>query len=76
MEKDINKLKIILANEATKILHGHKASVKAEKTAQDTFVKKGLGSNLPEIKIKLNDLNEGIDLLDFFVKKQNFIFKK
>ena len=70
VEKDINKLKIILANEATKILHGHKASVKAEKTAQDTFVKKGFGSNLPEIKIKLNDLNEGIDLLDFLSKNK------
>ena len=30
-EKNINKLKIILANEATKILHGEKASLKLNK---------------------------------------------
>ena len=30
---DINELKIILANEATKILHGKNKSLKAEKTA-------------------------------------------
>ena len=69
-EKDINKLKIILANEATKILHGNKASIKAEKTAKDTFVNKGLGSNLPEFKIKLNDLDKGINLLDFLSKNK------
>ena len=33
-EKDINKLKIILANEATKILHGNLAAKKAEQTAK------------------------------------------
>ena len=30
-EKNINKLKVLLANEATKILHGDAASKKAEK---------------------------------------------
>ena len=37
-EKNINNLKILLANEATKILHGEKASKKAEQTAKETFV--------------------------------------
>ena len=36
-KKEINELKIILANEATKILHGKDKSFKAEKTAKDTF---------------------------------------
>ena len=36
-EKDINKLKILLANEATKILHGEQASKQAEQTAKETF---------------------------------------
>ena len=40
-EKNINNLKILLANEATKILHGEKASKKAEKTAKDTFEQGG-----------------------------------
>ena len=51
-EQNINNLKILLANEATKILHGEAASKKAEKTAQETFVSGGLGKDLPIIKIK------------------------
>ena len=35
--KNINKLKVILANEATKIVHGNEASKKAELTAKETF---------------------------------------
>ncbi|MDC1093166.1 tyrosine--tRNA ligase [Pelagibacteraceae bacterium] len=64
-EKNINNLKILLANEATKILHGEMASKKAEQTAKETFEGSGLGSGLPEIKVKLNELNNGINLLEF-----------
>jgi tyrosyl-tRNA synthetase len=64
-EKNINSLKIILANEATKILHGETASIKAEQTAKETFEGSGLGSELPEIKIKSGLINSGINLLDF-----------
>ena len=64
-EKNINNLKILLANEATKILHGEKASKKAEQTAKDTFKEGGLGIDLPEIKIKFNDIEKGINFLDF-----------
>ncbi len=63
-ETNINNLKILLANEATKILHGDKASKKAEKTAKDTFVSGGVSSNLPEIKINFNKINKGISILD------------
>ena len=63
-EKDINKLKILLANEATKILHGNSASSKAEKTAKETFESGGFGGELPEIKIKKNILKQGINILD------------
>ena len=64
-EKNINNLKVLLANEATKILHGEKASKKAEQTAKDTFAGKGLGADLPEIKIKSNEIKKGINILDF-----------
>ena len=64
-EKDINNLKVLLANEATKILHGVTASKKAERTAKDTFVKGGIGSDLPEIKIQLSEIKKGIKILDF-----------
>ncbi len=69
-EKDINNIKVLLANEATKILHGHEASKKAEQTAKDTFTKGGLGKDLPEIKIKSNDVIEGINILDFIAKNK------
>ena len=69
-EKNINNLKILLANEATKILHGKEASKKAEKTARETFQKGGLGSDLPEIKIKLNNIKKGINFLDFIANNK------
>ncbi len=69
-EKNINNLKIILANEATKILHGEKSSKNAEKTAKDTFEGKGLGESLPEIKFKLSDYQKGINILDLLTKSK------
>ena len=63
-ENNINNLKILLANEATKILHGEEASKKAAKTARETFEGGGLGSDLPELKIKSNEIEKGIKILD------------
>jgi tyrosyl-tRNA synthetase len=64
-ERNINNLKILLANEATKILHGADAAKKAEQTAKETFEGGGIGTNLPEIKITSNEINKGVNLLDF-----------
>ena len=64
-EKNINNIKILLANEATKILHGGAASKKAEQTAKITFEGGGVGSDLPEIRIKSNVMVKGIGILDF-----------
>ena len=61
---NINKLKIILANETTKILHGKDAAIKAEKTAKETFETGGAGKELPEIKLKAEDLKKGINILN------------
>ena len=69
-EKNINNLKILLANEATKILHGEIAAKKAEKTAIDTFEKGGLGSDLPEIKIKLSEIKKGVNFIDFIANNK------
>ncbi len=63
-EKNINNLKVLLANEATRILHGETASKKAEKTAKDTFEGVGLSSGLPEITVKSNEVKQGINILD------------
>ena len=64
-EKNINNLKILLANEATKIIHGEIASKKAAQTAKDTFEMGGIGMELPEIKIKSIEIKKGINILDF-----------
>ena len=67
-EKNINNLKVLLANEATKILHGEKASKTAELTAKKTFEEGGVGSDLPEIQIKSEDIDKGVNILDFIAK--------
>jgi tyrosyl-tRNA synthetase len=64
-EKNINNLKIILANEVTKILYGETASKKAEKTAKETFQGTGVSQGLPEIQVKLIKIKKGINLLEF-----------
>ena len=63
-EQNINNLKVLLANEATKILHGKIAADKAENTSKVTFESGGIGDNLPEIKIKQRDIEMGINILD------------
>ena len=64
-EKDINNLKILLANEATKILHGEKKSKGSESTAKETFAGNGIGQNLPLILINKSLLKIGISIIDF-----------
>jgi tyrosyl-tRNA synthetase len=48
-KEDINKAKILLANETTKMLHGYKASKDAETTAIKTFSDKSFGKNLNKL---------------------------
>jgi len=64
-EKNINSLKILLANEATKILHGEKKAKESESTARETFQGSGVGQNLPVILIKESILKKGINVVDF-----------
>jgi tyrosyl-tRNA synthetase len=64
-EKNINNLKILLANEATKILHGEKKANESESTAKETFAGNGVGDNLPVILIKESILTNGLNVVDF-----------
>ena len=66
-KKEINELKIILANEATKILHGEKKSSRAEKTAKDIFKLGKINKDLPTKKIFKKDIEKGIKLLELLV---------
>jgi tyrosyl-tRNA synthetase len=63
-EKDINKLKILLANKATTILHGSKAAKDSAETAKETFVRGGLGKNIPEKKIEKKIIIQGINIIE------------
>ena len=66
-KKDINELKAILANETTRILHGEKKSLKAEKTAHDIFKLGKINENLPTINISKKDIETGIKFLELLV---------
>ena len=64
----INELKILLANEATKLLHGNKAAEKAQNTSITTF-KEGLaGEELPSKTIKKENIDEKILLKDLLLE--------
>ena len=67
-DDNINKLKIVLANETTSMLHGKSAAEKAEQTAKNTFEKRSVGDDLPTININKNDLSSGINIVDLVVK--------
>ena len=74
-EQDINKLKILLANEATKILHGEKEARESENTAKETFHGTGMGKNLPEINLPRSQLEKGINILDL-LSSNNIVSSK
>jgi len=65
--KDINQLKIILANECTKMLHGKNESKLAEETAKKTFEENSTGSALPTVSINQKKLSEKINIIDLVV---------
>ena len=66
--KNINDLKNLLANEATKILHGEKKSLRAEITANETFKLGKISENLPSIKLDKVKLDSGIDFQNLLVE--------
>ena len=66
--RNINDFKIILANEATKILHGEKASSNAEATSKKTFQDKSFGDDLPKIEIKKSEFHKGISFNELIIK--------
>ena len=63
-EKNVNNLKILLANKATTILHGSKAAKDSAETAKETFERGGLGKNIPEKKIEKKIISNGINIIE------------
>ena len=64
---NINELKILLANEATTMLHGKLSAQKAEQTAKNTFESGSIGEDLPSIKVNKKEIESGINIIDLVV---------
>ena len=64
---DINELKILLADEATTMLHGKKAAENSKQAAKEAFSGNLLGSNLPSIKVDIKDLERKINIIDLVI---------
>ena len=58
----------MLANKTTAMLHGEKAAKDSETTAQKTFVDKSIGKELPTVKVKKNEIANGIDIFDLVLQ--------
>ena len=65
--QNINELKIILANNTTKMLHGEKESKICEDTAKKTFSENILGAGLPSISINKKQLDEKINIVELVI---------
>jgi len=65
---NINDLKMLLAINATTLLHGKSEAMKAFDTATDTFVKGKMSVNLPVFKIKKSEIDDGLNILELVVR--------
>ena len=65
--KDINSLKIILANEATTMLHGKAAAKKAAESAKNVFEKGLIGDDLRSISVDKTKMQNGVNIIDLVV---------
>ena len=59
-DKNINELKILLANNATEMLHGKKEAEKSDKLAKNIFKENSSGESLPGIKVNNDILSKNI----------------
>ena len=66
--KNINDLKIILANEVTAMLHGIESSRKAEQAAKQIFENKSLSEDMPTLNLSNEDVQNGALLSDLIVQ--------
>ena len=66
-DKNINELKILLANKTTAMLHGDEEAKKSEETAKQTFESRVLGDNLPTIQIMKKKIDNQLNIIDLIV---------
>ena len=68
--KNINELKVILANEATKLLHGETEAQKAEKIATELFSKDTMSDDMPTLRLKADEVKQNQYLSDLIVRME------
>ena len=74
-DEDINHQKIILANETTSMLHGKSAAKKSEETAKKTFSENSLGSALPSISLRKEQIQNNFTIIDLIIMSKLEISK-
>ena len=72
---NVNEAKIILANEATAMLHGLDKARKSQETAKNIFTDNGLATDLPTIELRSKELDNEILLSDLIIRA-NFASSK
>ncbi|QYK39939.1 MAG: tyrosine--tRNA ligase [Paracoccaceae bacterium] len=65
---EINAAKVILANQATTLLHGADAAEAAEMTARAVFEKGGIGDDLPTLTLGADEVGDGVTVAQLFVR--------
>ena len=65
--KNINELKILLANKTTSMLHGKQQALSSERTAKEAFSENSSGSNLPSIKLEQRTLGKTINIIELVI---------
>ena len=68
IQTNINDVKIILANEATKMLHGQEKTNIAEQTAKEIFQDKGSASGMPTLQLNADSIEDKVYIYDLIVK--------
>ncbi len=68
-DKNINELKILLANKTTEMLHGKKEADKSDILAKNIFKENSSGESLPGIKVNKNILSKNIVEVISYVSK-------
>jgi tyrosyl-tRNA synthetase len=65
---EINEAKKVLASEATTMLHGREAALRAAGAAQKIFEEGALAEGLPSVKIPVAQIEAGLGVLTAFVR--------
>ena len=65
---NVNEMKIVLANEATAMLHGLELAKKSEETARNIFTENNQSADLPTIELESEELNNDILLSDLILR--------